>query len=398
MTAQNTSTNRTRPRNWQALLAFNYVRYSLMNLFLIGGICLMALGGFWTWGGLLLSFVLIGFVEELVGDAGDENVMPPVWYLNLMLYLSLPLLVILTLVMINSSTATGNEYIDAAVSFFGFDPEAARASSNFITMNGGFATLGMFYAFAGVNVAHELVHRTDSPFDVTIGRWLLAFSWDTGFSIEHVYGHHKNVGTDADPATARRGEYVIAFVLRSAVGQWINALRQENARLKRAGKSGQIWRNRFWRGQAMSATIVATYIFLAGPIGLLWAAYAAAIAKIYFEIVNYVEHYGLVRVPGTRVEPRHSWDSYRWFSTGMFYNLPLHSHHHQFATKPFWTLQKAPGQTPVMPLGYMPMILMSFIPPLWKRVITPLLADWDRRLASPEERDILKRKGVLIGT
>ena len=38
------------------------------------------------------------------------------------------------------------------------------------------------------------------------GRWLLAFTWDTGFSIEHVYGHHRYVGTEhgSGDAAARR--------------------------------------------------------------------------------------------------------------------------------------------------------------------------------------------------
>ena len=66
-----------------------------------------------------------------------------------------------------------------------------------------------------MNVAHELIHRTDKEWDKLVGRWLLAFTWDTGFAIEHVHGHHRNVGTELDPATARRGEYIVAFVWRS---------------------------------------------------------------------------------------------------------------------------------------------------------------------------------------
>ena len=41
-----------------------------------------------------------------------------------------------------------------------------------------------------------------------VGNWLLAFSWDCTFAIEHVYGHHKNVGFPEDPATGKRGENI----------------------------------------------------------------------------------------------------------------------------------------------------------------------------------------------
>ncbi|NOZ32276.1 MAG: alkane 1-monooxygenase [Alphaproteobacteria bacterium] len=396
-TKSKTQPDGSKKRQFRTRVVINLMRYSLMNLFLLGGILSFALGGIWMWAGLGLSFILVGFVEELIGDAGDENAMPPTWYLNAMLYATLPLLVFMTLVILNTSTANGIGFLDPLVFAVGIDPVNARHNTQFWSISGGFASLGMYYGYAGVNVAHELVHRTNSKFDMIFGRWLLSFTWDTGFSIEHVYGHHRNVGTPADPATARRGEYVLFFVVRSAVGQWFSALAHENRRLARKGLARQIWRNRFWRGQLMTLTVIAGYVWLAGPIGFVWVVFVGAIGKVYFEIVNYVEHYGLVRIPGSKVEARHSWDSYRWFSTGMFYNLPLHSNHHRFATKPFWKLEKAPQDAPVLRFGYMPMILMSFLPPLWKFVSTPLLADWDRRLASPEERALLKSQGRYLG-
>jgi hypothetical protein len=37
----------------------------------------------------------------------------------------------------------------------------------------------------------------------------------------------------------------------------------------------------------------------------------------------------------------------------------------------------------------MTMILISLVPPLWRRTVDPLLADWDRTRASEAERAIL---------
>ena len=279
----------------------NTIRYSMMNIFIILGIVTAAMGGLWTWIGFALSFILIGYVDELFGDAGEKEAMPPIWYCQLMLYATLPLIVILTIVTINVSSG-GYAWVDALVRLIGIDPVAARASTAAAAAgypgSGAWVSLGMYYGAAGVNVAHELVHRADKPFDRLVGRWLLAFTWDTGFAIEHVHGHHRNVGTELDPATAKRGEYIISFVFRSTIGQWLGAKRFEADRLKRKGIPNTLWNNRFWRGQLMTLVVVAGYVAFLGPIGILYAMYSGFIGKVYLEVVNYIEHYGLVRIPG----------------------------------------------------------------------------------------------------
>ena len=383
-------------RGLLATRAANTLRYSLMNIFTLIGTAAIAYGGYWTWGGFLLSFVLIGYVDELLGDVGDKELMPPVWYMQLMLYVTLPILVLVTLVCFNTISESGFPFLDAMYRALGFDPVAARARTDWLSDQGALVSLRMVYGMAGVNVAHELIHRTDKPIDAVIGRWLLAFTWDTGFAIEHVYGHHRNVATELDPATARRGEYIIPFVFRSTIGQIGAAYRWEKQRLARKGIPDRPWTNRFWRGQFMTLAVIALYVVFLGPIGILVSFYVAAIGKAYLEVVNYIEHYGLVRIPGEPVEERHSWDSHRRVSGGMLYNLPLHAHHHRVATRRYWELQRSDGQAPMLPYGYMGSILLAFVPGLWPKISRPLLADWDTRLASPDERAYLKAKGLLI--
>ena len=384
-------------RHWLNSKVANTVRYSLMNIFLIAGMASIAWGGPWCWSGLILGFMLVGYVDELLGDAGDKEGMPPVWYMQLMLYLTLPLQVLLTLVAFNTTTETGFPFLDAFFRTFGFDPVAARERTDWIAAFGAFVSVGMYYGMAGVNVAHELVHRTNATFDKIVGKWLVAFTWDTGFAIEHVYGHHKNVGTELDPATARRGEYIFDFVRRSARGQLINAFRHEKERLKRRGIPDLPWNNRFWRGQLMTLAVVVFYVAFLGPFGLVLSWLTGTLGKGYLEIVNYIEHYGLVRIPGTPVETRHSWDSYRRVSGGLFYNLQLHAHHHRVASRKFWELEPSYGEAPVMPYGYMLSTFAAMVPGLWPKLTNPVLADWDRRLASPAEREYLRSKGLLLG-
>ena len=383
--------------HWLAHRIFNTIRFSTMNIFMLVGAVGTAMGGPWTWAGFGLSFILMSYVDELVGDAGNGEDLPPVWYMQTMVYITLPIIIICTLVTVTLLKPYGVAWVDGALGVLGFDMDHSRAHSNLSDFVGAIVSLGMYYGLAGVNVAHELVHRTDSKIAQIWGRWLLAFTWDTGFSIEHVYGHHRYVGTEQDPATPRRGEYIMTFQRRSTKGQMINAYKHERERLKRKGIKDQIWNNRFWRGQMMTVVVVICFVLLLGPIGLPISLFAAYVGKTYLEVVNYIEHYGLVRVPGTPVEARHSWDSYRRLTSGMFYNLQLHANHHRNATKRFWELKQLHDEAPLLPMGYMPMALLAFIPFLWPKIINPLLADWDKRLASPAEREYLRERGMLLG-
>ncbi len=363
--------------------------YALMNVMLVLNLVCLLTGGMALWVGYASALVLSTIVDEAVGDDRVKQAGAPVMFLNAMLYLTLPLIA-LNLLALSLLFGSGDAYgLVAGLGVLGFDIPAARASSGFWTLLGALAGTGLFIGGAATNVAHELVHRTDSRAAMLTGRWLLAFSFDTAFSIEHVYGHHRTVCTPVDPATSRRGEYALAFFVRSTVFGNLSAWRIERARLKRRELSILSFQNRFITGQLMSLTLLA----LAFAIGGGWAVLAFVITgvqgKLYLELVNFIEHYGLVRVPGTTVEPRHSWNTYRMISSGLLYNLPRHSHHHRYATKPFWTLEEEPDG-PNYPYGYMTMILVSLVPPLWHRIVDPRLAEWDAHSATPAERALLQ--------
>ncbi len=70
-----------------------------------------------------------------------------------------------------------------------------------------------------------------------MGNWLLAFSWDCAFAIEHVYGHHKNVGLDIDPATAKRGENIYKFIFTAMIKEHLDAWKIESYRSQRSNTS-----------------------------------------------------------------------------------------------------------------------------------------------------------------
>jgi alkane 1-monooxygenase len=66
-----------------------------------------------------------------------------------------------------------------------------------------------------------------------------------------------------------------------------------------------------------------------------------------------------------------------------------------FATKPFWDLGIA-EHVPLLPYGYQTMGSIALIPPLWRHIMTPLLADWDARFANEAEQEIIRSRGWAI--
>jgi hypothetical protein len=364
------------------------LHYSIMNLLLVLNAWALTTGGWALWAGFAAALALSTVVDEAAGDDTQTMGLGERRFLDLMLHLTLPLMALnaaALALLFGSGDAFG---IVPALAAAGMDITAARAASGWHHLIGALAGTGLFVGSAATNVAHELVHRLESRYSLITGRWLLAFSFDTTFSIEHVYGHHRQVCTPADPATARRGEYPFAFAIRSTIDGNRSAARIEADRLKRKGLPLWSRHNRVITGQLMSLALLTAAVALGGGWGGLAFVIAGVQGKMYLELVNFIEHYGLVRVPGGRIEPRHAWNTYRRVSAALLYNLPRHSHHHMFATKPFWTLEEEPAG-PTYPHGYMTMILISLAPPLWHRTVDPLLARWDAEMASEAEKAIL---------
>jgi hypothetical protein len=369
------------------------LHYSIMNLLLVLNAWALTSGGWALWIGFAAALTISTAVDEAAGDDPKHMAQGERWFLDAMLHLTLPLMALnaVALVLIfGSGDAFG---LVPALAALGIDIPAARAASSWHHLLGALAGTGLFIGAAATNVAHELVHRLDSRASQLTGRWLLAFSFDTTFSIEHVHGHHRQVCTAADPATARRGEHPLQFAMRSTIDGNLSAVRIETDRLRRKGLPVWSRHNRVLTGQLMSVAILGSAMALGGGWGLAAVIIAGVQGKMYLELVNFIEHYGLIRVPGGRIEARHAWNTYRRVSSALLYNLPRHSHHHMFATKPFWTLEAEPDG-PVYPHGYMTMIVISLIPPLWHKTVDPLLARWDTDMASAAERDILAGRPI----
>ena len=360
----------------------------------------VAHGGWWLWSPFAAAITFFLAADMLMPR--DTSEPPPYqnsFILNLPLYTMLPLLLVLNftvLWLVGSGDVLG--YGAWVKQELGLDLFAARAASDHWSMwAGAIISIGLMNAVGGTVTGHELTHRTGHPFDLFMGRWMLAFTCDTSFAIEHVYGHHVQVGTTADPATARRGESFYRFTLRSTPMSYVHAFALERARLKKLGKS--IWNplaSPFLRGNLENISLFVLAYVMAGWPGVGFWALLAFVGKQYLEITNYFEHYGLVRVPGEPVQPRHSWNSNHWASTNVLFSLARHSHHHAEGEAPYWTLYAYPN-APMLPNGYLSMLLIALVPPLFKKIMTPALNEWDDRHASQAERRLAQQASLKSG-
>ncbi len=371
--------------------------FGYYNILLVGTFFSFLYGQAWVWLGFsfLVAASVIG--DRLLPHDTSRIEGNPSRVLNSLLYSIFPLLLANVIVFIWQMTPGDWLGIGQwATDSFGFDALAHKEARSIVQSVGAILSMGLLCASGGTNVAHELVHRTWDPKAVYLGRALLSFTFDTSFSIEHVYGHHANIATPKDPASARRGDSLLPFALRSTIGSIKGAWAIESERLRKRKLKVWSYQNRFLHGQLMSIALIALYASAGGWQAVLLCLVVGIYGKGYLEMVNYIEHYGLVRVPGSPVAPRHSWNSNHYMSSILLYNLTRHSHHHEKGHLPFWKLEPM-AHTPMLPYGYMSMILLALVPPVYKRVMNPRLAEWDLKFASEAEKNLLIRDETKNG-
>jgi len=220
----------------------------------------------------------------------------------------------------------------------------------------------------GIFVAHELLHRK-SRVDKALAEIMMVTVMYPHFCIEHLYGHHRYAATEKDPATSRFGETLYAFLPRSIFGGMHHAWKFEVDRLQRRGYRWFNYRNQMLRYGAEVFALLAAVFYLFGELGLMAFVVQSVMAVVTLEVINYVQHYGLLRrqiSPGLyeKTDVAHSWNSACWFSNGYWLNLGRHSDHHYAANRSFQTLRSFESE-PELPAGFPAMFLLAFVPPLW---------------------------------
>jgi alkane 1-monooxygenase len=244
-------------------------------------------------------------------------------------------------------------------------------------------TIG-FIGGIGINTAHELGHKKESH-----ERWLskiaLAQSFYGHFYIEHNRGHHVRVATPEDPASSRLGENLYTFWFRTVSGSLKSAWGLEAKRYRRKGTHPFHLGNDVLNAWLMSAALWAGMTLWLGVGILPYLVLQAVIGFSLLEVVNYLEHYGMLRQKTNsgryeRVLPMHSWNSNNIATNVLLYHLQRHSDHHANPTRRYQTLRDY-RESPALPTGYAGMIVLALVPPLWRRVM-------DRRVVDHFDGDV----------
>ena len=236
----------------------------------------------------------------------------------------------------------------------------------------------------GINTAHELGHKKESH-----ERWLskiaLAQSFYGHFYIEHNRGHHVRVATPEDPASSRVGENFYQFWPRTVWGSLKSSWHLEKRRYARKKTHPFHLGNDVLNAWLMSAVLWGAMVAWLGLEILPYLVVQAIVGFSLLEVVNYMEHYGMLREKVgvgerqryERVRPSHSWNSNNIATNVLLYHLQRHSDHHANPTRRYQALRDY-EESPVLPTGYAGMIVLAIVPAVWRRVMDPrVLAHFD---------------------
>ena len=237
---------------------------------------------------------------------------------------------------------------------------------------------GILLATNGINVAHELCHRK-KYFERAIGKALFLPCLYMHFYIEHNFGHHVNVGTPEDGATAKYKQNVYSFWITSVSKQYMDAWKKQIKLLKmKKARFLSIKNDMLWYHLFQPAYLLLILAFFSFDV-FLFALLSGIISFLFLECINYIEHYGLRRFKTEsgryeRVQAHHSWNSNHNIGRIVLYELTRHSDHHFKASKKYQILD-CHDEAPQLPFGYPASILLSLVPPLWFHIVNPLVPE-----------------------
>lgn len=251
----------------------------------------------------------------------------------------------------------------------------------------------------GINTGHELGHKK-SRLERTLAKIVLALPAYGHFWIEHNRGHHRDVATPDDPASARMGESIYRFALREIPGAFRRAWQIERDRLQRRGKGAWHPDNQILQSLSLSAVLQVGLIVAFGLPMIVFVIIHNVFAWWQLTSANYVEHYGLLRQQDEsgryeRCQPVHSWNSNHIYSNLVLFHLERHSDHHAHPLRRYQSLRHF-DDLPTLPNGYFGVYLLAYVPWLWFRVMDKRLlalahidGDLDRVNVEPSRRRAL---------
>lgn len=318
--------------------------------------------GIWSYNAVIVAFVLVPILEFFFTGTTDnlteeeEATQASKQFFSFLLYANAPLLL--------------------AITYWYFFILAHIPLENY-ELTGLSLSMGIYLGGVGINVAHELGHRSEG-LATFLAKVLLMPNLYMHFIIEHNHGHHVHIATPKDPATSRLNEPIYTFYIRSISQSFLSAWQIEAQRLQQRNQATWSIYNQMIQFQIIQISYLTGVVWLFGWAVLPFALLCALLGVLMLETVNYIEHYGLQRrqLASGRyepVQPWHSWNCNHDIGRILLYELTRHSDHHYKSTRQYQILRHF-DQAPLLPWGYPTAMLIALCPPLWFYCMNPKVA------------------------
>lgn len=215
-----------------------------------------------------------------------------------------------------------------------------------------------------ISLAHDLMHANGLAWRA-LGTLLLLLNGFFYLETDHMHIHHRFVGTDDDPASAKLGEPLYTYLYRSV---------SRRSRIIFGLYTAFPGRDQIVAGHSVIRLLGCILLLGAawqfGPQVFCWLLLQFIFVTLIYETITYIQHYGLSRAETDgkteSVQVHHSWNCYYKLSSYLNFMMPVHSIHH-LKTEPEQLDSIRPG--PEFPKSFMHMVIAALYPPYWFRLM-----------------------------
>jgi toluene methyl-monooxygenase len=344
------------------------LRYYSVNVLVGIAILGFALGGQWAWLGIGVFPVLLLLDTILPPDTRKRRIGVPRWVMDVPLYLHVVLMCVMW-----------GQYLFALADWQGGGGEVS--GWDVLAMSATVAWVGVL---PNLPINHELMHRRHW-FPFAVSKILGTFYLDPNRDVGHRLTHHLELCTAADSDTPYRGQTMYTFLWQATYGAYKDAVVTSLRSLRKRDKSVLHYKNALYVELGLLLALLALAWVAASWAGVAVVFAAQLASKLIFEGLNYLQHYGLVRVPGTSVRKHHAWNHLGAVMRPVGVEITNHINHHLDSRHRYYELEPE-TDAPQMPSAFL-CYVYAFIPHLWfERIAKPRLEEWDKRFASPAEK------------
>lgn len=222
-------------------------------------------------------------------------------------------------------------------------------------------------------VAHDLGHRR-SAWDRRCGHLISALAGYPFFIFEH-WAHHANARDTSAGHCPRADESVWSYAARRA---WMAPRAAFASNTRRDLTNGRVLiLDDLWLYFALSATVWGAFTVVGGTYG--FCLYFTLVLGVPFLLntITYIQHWGLGddgprQLDGIR---QIGWDDRSRFQSWLILGISFHHQHHEEAELPYYMYGPTVG-APQLPAEYALLVPVCFVPPLWRRLMKPVLRSW----------------------